>query len=143
MWGVVVEQESKPGTASGPKIDSASRPDAVKAGVTKPIVWIAAVPALAIAYYFGIALPADNAARLELERQQYRDAQEASARAQTLMDSCFKEADDAYWNYMKVNGEELTDGKISAPSSVWNAADARKNYDRETCLKRYPRPLAP
>jgi hypothetical protein len=123
---------------SDPKIDLPSQPASVKAGVTKPILWIAAVPALAIAYYFGIALPADNAARLELERQQHRYAQEAAAQLQERLDSCFTEADTSYWNYMKLNGEELQDGKISAPVSVWDTAEARKNYARETCLQRYP-----
>ena len=126
-----------------PKIDSPSQPASFNAAVTKPILWIAAVPALAIAYYFGIALPADNAARLELERQQHRYAQEAAAQLQERLDSCFAEADNSYWNYMKVNGEELKDGTISAPLSVWDTADARKNYARETCLKRYPQRPVP
>ena len=34
---------------------------------------VAAIPALAIAYYFGVALPGYNDARLELERQQRAD----------------------------------------------------------------------
>ena len=126
---------------SDPRIDSpvpAVSPASPGAGVTKPMLLIAAVPALAIAYYFAIALPADNAARLELERQQQSASQEEAAQLQTRRDSCFAEAENAYWNYMKLQGEALADGTISAPVSVWNAADARKNYDREMSLKRYP-----
>ncbi len=115
----------------------------------KRLAWILAIPAVAIAYYFGIALPANNEARLALEKERYsaeqrrmeaestRVRQEATSRQEAL-DLCFAGADDAYWKYVKLNGTERKDGTVSAAAHVWNTADKRKNDERDTCFKRYP-----
>lgn len=115
----------------------------------KPLLWITAIPALAIGYYFGIALPSYNDARLALERERYSDEQrrrteEASKEQQDatfrqrLLETCLDAAESAYWTYVKLNGTELKDGKVRAPMNVWNTADKRKNDDRDACFKQYP-----
>ena len=115
----------------------------------RPQFWIVAIPAMAVAYYFGIALPSYNEERLTLDRQKYADEQkrrdteakkveEDAASRQQSLDSCFAAVETAYWNYVKLNGTELKDGKVRAPATVWNTADKRKNDERDTCFKRYP-----
>jgi hypothetical protein len=115
----------------------------------KPILWILAVPASAVAYYFAIALPADNEARLRLEREKYEDEQrrrkgeesrvlEEASERQRLLDRCLESADQAYWTYVKLNGTEFKGGEVRAPANIWNTADKRKNDERDACFKRYP-----
>lgn len=124
-------------------------PEANQVATWKPFVWIAAIPAIAVGYYFGIALPANNEARLALERQKYADerkrtaadekrVRDESVNRQQLLESCFEAADAAYWKYVELNGTKLKEGTVRAPQIVWNTADKRKNDDRDVCFKRYP-----
>ena len=43
--------------------------------MAKPVLWVVAIPAVALAYYFGIARPANDETRLTLEQQKYVDEQ--------------------------------------------------------------------
>lgn len=108
------------------------------------IAWIAAIPALAVAYYFAVALPAYNEARLELERQRHveelKRSEDTAAEAKAtkeLLEACLQKASDDYFSYLKLNGAELKGGKISTPQYVAVAADKRRNDDRDACLKQY------
>ena len=114
------------------------------ANTIRLLVWIAAIPALAIAYYFGIALPSYNQGRLELEREQRVQEQkrtermdkEAEAR-KGLLEACLQKASDDYFNYLRLNGTALKGDKISTPQFVSTAAEKRKNDDRDACFKQY------
>jgi hypothetical protein len=105
---------------------------------------IAAVPALAITYYYGYSLPAYNRARLEIDRQQIAAeqkraemaAQDTASRKQ-LLDACMQKASDDYFTYLRLNGSESKDGKISASQDVEAAADQRRRNDRESCTRQY------
>ena len=114
------------------------------ANAIRLVALVATIPALAIAYYFGIALPAYNESRLALERQQVAEdrkksaqvAKDAEARKE-LLEACLQKANDDWLSYLKLNGTELKGGRISTPQYVATAADKRKTDDRDTCLKRY------
>lgn len=108
------------------------------------IAWIGAIPALAIAYYFAVALPDYNEARLELERQRHfeelKRSEETAAEAKAtkeLLEACLQKASDDFFSYLKLNGTELKGGKLTAPQHVAVAADKRRNDDRDACLKQY------
>jgi hypothetical protein len=103
------------------------------------VLLILAVPALAIGYYFAIALPANQRAALEFEKQKYEaEKQDKSRKASDELianqsrklefDSCVEEADLEYWNYVKLNGKPIAGkpGAYNAPVTVWEVADKRK-----------------
>jgi hypothetical protein len=138
----------EPGANPGAKIapggnPAAGPPDPGSAGLNRILLAIAAVPALAITYYYGYSLPAYNRARLEIDRQQIAAeqkragmaAQDAASRKQ-LLEACMQKASDDYFTYLRLNGSEK-DGKISASSDVEAAADQRRRSDRESCARQY------
>jgi len=108
---------------------------------------VAAIPAVAVTYYFGVALPAYNDAKLELERQQRVEerkkteqmAKDAAARKE-LLDACLRKSTDDYFSYLRLNGTELKGGKISTPQYVAAAADKRRSDDRDACLRQFGAP---
>ena len=108
------------------------------------LVWVAAIPAVAVAYYFGVALPSYNEARLGLERQRYADEQKRSQQKEKeaeerkgMLESCLQKANDDYFAYLKLNGTQLKNGNVSTPQYVSTAADKRKSDDRDACLKQF------
>lgn len=115
------------------------------------------IAALSVAYYFAIALPRNNAARLALERERFeadrkekkrqadeeqlaRERQEADKTAAELKYTrCEQEGDDAYWSYVKLNGNPV-EGKpntYSASQSTWEEAAKRKERTINYCLHRF------
>jgi hypothetical protein len=72
---------------------------------------VLALPALALAYYFGIALPQSDRERFQFEKDKYaaetkekaaletKQAQEQSER-KTLLDACTADAGSSYWTYL-------------------------------------------
>jgi len=71
--------------------------------------------ATSICYYFGVALPAESAARLAFEKQKYSDQQKAAAEKQQReeeekqartrdLQECQQVCEDSYWGYVKLNG---------------------------------------
>jgi hypothetical protein len=100
-----------------------------------------------ISYYFLVALPANNKARLDFERQKYQDGQaerkakeeaekDAQARRWSETLNCQVEADKAYWNYVKLNGQPVPgkDGVWTAAQSIWNEASKRKAESYNECM---------
>ena len=122
---------------------NAGVPPTSSAGLGRALLAIAAVPALAITFYYGYSLPAYNRARLEIDRQQVAAeqkraemaAQDVAARKQQL-DACLQKASDDYFTYLRLNGTEK-DGKIIASGDVEAAADQRRRSDRESCARQY------
>lgn len=104
------------------------------------------IPALAIAYYFGIALPENQKAHLALEKQKYQDEQNRRAEAEqqratneTLLESCLGTAETDYWTYVKLNGQPVP-GKpdtYTAPIHIWDSAAKNKKDAIEECHRRY------
>jgi uncharacterized protein HemX len=123
---------------------AAGPPDTNSSGLNRVLIAIAAVPALAITYYYGYSLPAYNRARLEVDRQQVAAeqkraemaAQDAASRKQ-LLEACMQKASDDYFTYLRLNGSESKDGKIIASQDVEAAADQRRRNDRESCTRQY------
>ncbi len=118
--------------------------------------------AVAIAYYFAIALPRHNQARLEFDREKFRAQQEEKQKEQedkreaqqearskaeieaagneAALDSCIDDAEDEYWSYIKLNGEPVAGkpGVYTAPQYIWDDAAKRKKAALDACYKRYP-----
>lgn len=58
-----------------------------------------------------------------------------------LRDSCFTEADDKYWSYVKLNGVKKGEGEnatYSMPRFKWEYIEKRRREDKELCMKQYP-----
>ena len=111
---------------------------------------VLAIPPLAVAYYFAVALPANERARLQFEKEKYEAAQkeklaEESKRQkeledqQALLDSCIGDAELTYWRYIKLNGNAVPNkpGTYTATVQVWNTADKRKNDELAECHRRF------
>jgi hypothetical protein len=109
---------------------------------------------LAIGYYFLIELPRHNSALLDLERQKFEVAKKGRAEAegrakaraeqqdqekQTKLEKCIDEADDVYWQHVKLNGQPVEDkpGTYTAPRWVWDDADKKKKTIIDACYKKY------
>lgn len=108
------------------------------------LVWVAAIPAVAVAYYFGVALPSYNEARLGIERQRYAEEQKRSEQKDKeaeehkgMLETCLQKANDDYFSYLKLNGTQLKNGTLSTPQYVSTGADKRKNDDRDACFKQF------
>src|SRR5258708_1377476 len=104
-----------------------------------------AVAVASIAYYFVIALPRNNAAKLKFEQSKYedekalrsqRDLDETIEKAKkagddefkrSMLESCLNRADEHSEEYVLLNGGEKTaKGTIQAPTYVWEAAEKKK-----------------
>ena len=123
------------------------------------------VVALAIAYYFAVALPAQNAQRLRLERDQFeatqqREKQEEQAKQEAAQEAkeqtqqakaeaqaeeqrraqiradCDQEAEAAYWKHIKLNTTEVEPGKYQGPHRVFDEAEKIKKDTLDFCYKR-------
>ncbi len=121
----------------------------IKWDIKKVLTATVVVVGLAIAYYFAIAIPAQNQAKLDFEKQKYQDEQKAKqydldeaalqkSLNKTGLNLCLAAADESYWSYMKLNGTEKADGTINALTRFWDAAAATKKTETDTCFKKYP-----
>ena len=113
------------------------------------------IPAFAIAYYFGFALPAIERSKFAFEKEKYDTEQKQKAEAkeqtetqrrldtqvnQTRFGYCRADADKEYWNYVKLNGQPAPGkpaGTYNAPISVWTYADKKKNETLAECHRLY------
>ena len=128
------------------------------------ILFLCALIALSISYYFFIALPNHNQALLDLERDKFQaeqaerktrdreieqkkiDEEDAKRRAEIarqekeeLLSDCTSNAEDVYWNYIKLNGTpvEGKPGVYSAPQYVWDRAAKSKKTVLDECYRKY------
>ena|ERR1700693_6141763 len=105
------------------------------------------IPALAIAYYFGIALPEHQKAQLAFEKQKYEDIKKekqdkakADEEAETAhlakVLRCQANADQAYWDYVKLNGTAVVGkaGTYTASKYIWEEAQKRKDNSHKECM---------
>jgi hypothetical protein len=50
---------------------------------------------------------------------------------------CLDTAEEDYWSYMRINGEEDDDEVIWASDKYWNTAEKNKQNDIDNCYKQY------
>jgi hypothetical protein len=93
------------------------------------------IPALAIAYYFAIALSQNQKEHLAFEKQNYADEkkrkpeeEEKRTTDETLLKDCLDTADTAYWSYIKLNGrlDPAKPDTCSVHVSVWDTAQTEQ-----------------
>lgn len=101
--------------------------------------------ASALSYYYALYLPKKNEQKMEIEAQEReeekRKEEEAESEADlndTMRDLCIEWADDAYWEYMELNGTKKTDGTIYADQRFWDNARDTKNDAIDECYREYP-----
>ncbi|HET9411305.1 MAG TPA: hypothetical protein VFO38_00430 [Candidatus Saccharimonadales bacterium] len=85
---------------------------------------------------------ADQVAEQKRKTDEAQAAQSAAFLTTTNRNACLKQADDNYWNYVKLNATSTTqtdNGPVyKAYQNVWDTADSRKKTDTDNCYKQYP-----
>jgi hypothetical protein len=106
------------------------------------------IPALAIAYYFAIALPENQRASLAFEKQKYADQQkrereqaqkkeeDAQARRSSLS-TCLYLAEQESLADVTRNGKPARNGLYSVEVSVGNAIQRRKEHAIAECHRQF------
>lgn len=110
---------------------------------------IVAIPAFAIAYYFAIALPANETAKLEFEKQKYseqkaeeaelkRQPDETSANLREEFDSCVAIAEKGYHNASLAASTTRGEGQpVLVPLSVAQALQRERDSKLAECHRRF------
>lgn len=80
-----------------------------------------------------------NEERLIREEQKEKEEKERveKDRKRLFLDLCISEADESYWNYMRLNGTVNDDGSILAMQRYWDFAQKDKNNDIDECYRKY------
>ena len=76
-------------------------------------------------------------AELEFERMKYEDEKNAERAKELSLDYCLMGADDAYWDYVKLNMTEKDDGTYWGPNWRWDEAESRRKTKQDSCYKQY------
>lgn len=106
------------------------------------------IPALAVSYYFAVALPAHNQATLEFEKLKYNDkkAEEKEAAEETLsretataqmVTACIADADNDYSAGLKRNGTPSSKGGYSIPTVLLTSIERKRDAAIEECHRQY------
>jgi hypothetical protein len=103
----------------------------------KTLLILVTILTLSVAYYFVIALPAGNNAKFEFDRDKYNKEQAIKVGSRIAYDDCLKDADTAYFSYLKLNGSVNDDGTIRADDRFFVRAAADKKDAVDACYKRY------
>lgn len=115
-----------------------------------------AICVASIAYYYVIALPRHNAARLSLEQEKYaeekavREHLESEKRTQKLendsknairesnLSICLLLAEQNRQRYVMLNGgHETQKGDVQAPQYVWDQAAKQEKTTKDECYRQY------
>jgi hypothetical protein len=116
-----------------------------------------AIALLAIAYYFAVALPEQNKAKLQFERDKFNqevagkkarteeEAQKESQRvfgkqnAQSEYDGCLEDARKKFNRDLELNGTPVPGepGTYNAPSAIMNEIEKRQAENKEACRRQY------
>jgi alpha-L-arabinofuranosidase len=105
------------------------------------------IPALAISYYFAVALPSNQRATLEFEKHKYEMEQvekmkrEAAAQEEAngrtiKVATCLEVANDHYNAAIRLNGTKDSSG-FMVPNSVMEGIDRRKQSEVAECHRLY------
>lgn len=76
-------------------------------------------------------------AEIEAENVKIEAEKEAERINDLLLDLCLSGADEEYWNYIKLNMEDVGDGKYTGPQYKWDRANEIKEKAEEKCFKQY------
>lgn len=109
-----------------------------------------------IAYYFVIALPRNNAAKLKFEQDKYTEEKSTRERREsaeeyekasqkgedearkTILDICLNSADSNSEEFVLMNGGQKTpQGTITAPGRIWDEAAKKKKTEKDECYRKY------
>jgi len=116
-----------------------------------------AIALLAVAYYFAVALPEQNKAKLQFERDKFNqeleekrakkeeEAQKENQRvfgkqnAQREYDGCLEDATKKFNSDLELNGTPVPGkpGTYNAPSAIMNEIEKRVAENKETCRRQY------
>lgn len=77
--------------------------------------------------------------RLEIQAEQEKElnAKIEKEQKENSLNLCIRFAEDAYWQYMRLNGKEKGDGLITAPQYIWDNAEEEKQNEIDNCYKQY------
>lgn len=118
---------------------------------------MAAIVTLSVVYYFVFALPADNRAILQLEREKVIDEKiekqigalrkesekQTEARIAKINEEslqyCLDAAERDYWDYVKLNGTEVPGkkGVYTAPQHVFETARKDRKEAIDECYRQF------
>ena len=104
--------------------------------IRKALLALAGVLTLSVAYYFSVAVPASEKARLDFEKQKYEEQEQKRASNQISLDLCLQGAETARLDYLKLNGE-VTGDTVKAPDHVFQRADAEKKMATDECFRKF------
>lgn len=106
------------------------------------LLLVLAIPACAIAYYYGVVLPNYQRATLELEKQKFDAAQEEKKAAKNASDfrdaqlqACLDLADSNYFKDIRNNGTPAGNGSYNVDTRVQAGIDRRKQNAIAECEK--------
>lgn len=75
--------------------------------------------------------------KIEAQRSKELRAETTASLKQIRYDNCVEKADEAYWNYMEMNGKGDRKEGVTAAQYVWNNAKATKKDDIDNCFDQY------
>lgn len=74
---------------------------------------------------------------LEYQKEKDRRASDQAFTDRVLLEECTGEADEKYWDYMRLNGTTNEDGSIWANQYVWDNAQKGKDAKLKECYSVY------
>ena len=121
------------------------------------LLFLCTVLVFAVSYYFVIALPQHDRAKIELEREKFQAEQKEKEKKESAekeakntasfdaiareveLEGCINKADSNYWTYVKLNGQEVENkpGTYTALQRVWDSAAKTKKAELDECHRRY------
>lgn len=108
----------------------------------KETLVIACVSLLAVAIFGGQLVKqksVEKQVQMKIDQENKLLSQDNQKEAfnRSMVNTCIAEADEAYWDFMKLNGKENEDGSIYALDRFWSAAKANKKDAVDLCYKKY------
>jgi len=111
-------------------------------------MFLATIVALSVSYYFGFALPANNRARLDFEREKYNNEQaemkagrlaraEEAQTKQQMLSSCLARAAQNYDADVALNGAKDGQRGYSVDTRVAAVLDKRRAEAIAECHKQF------
>lgn len=92
---------------------------------------------LLIILSFAFVLYQYNNRKLDIQEKQSREEKVAEINRKKLLDSCLNDADDVYWDYIKLNSvshKDNEDGTIAYDARKSDIDEAQKMKDKEVEL---------
>ena len=106
------------------------------------LLFVLAIPACAIAYYYAVVLPNHERATLDLEKQKFDAAQEEKKAAKDAgdlrdaqLEACLQSADNNYFKDIRNNGTPAGNGSYNVDTRVQAGIDRRKQNAITECEK--------